>query len=110
MPVKSEERRKARINIAQIFTEAVKLGATDIHLHGGMEPMMRLHGEIVPINMQNSEILDNATLKAFTENYFTASQKSRFMDGEAIDWNYKKLSKLGTFRVNSSIAAGQVVI
>ncbi|MDD4003595.1 MAG: type IV pilus twitching motility protein PilT [Elusimicrobiaceae bacterium] len=37
------------MNMVEVLTKAVKLGASDIHIVIGKPPMMRLHGEILPV-------------------------------------------------------------
>src|SRR3546814_3580084 len=45
----------AFMDIAQLLTFSVKQGASDLHLSAGVEPMIRVDGDVKRINLPRSE-------------------------------------------------------
>jgi twitching motility protein PilT len=71
-------------------------GCSDIHLAVGIPPMLRLHGDLMPIKFRN---LGETELDGYVEEILTDSQKRRFRSGHDVDFSYVSEDG-GRFRVN----------
>ncbi len=71
-------------------------GCSDVHLAVGIPPMLRMHGELMPIKFRD---LGGPELEAYIEEILSASQKNRFMSGHDLDFSYVSEDG-GRFRVN----------
>jgi twitching motility protein PilT len=71
-------------------------GCSDIHLAVGIPPMLRLHGDLMPIKFRD---LRDTELEGYVDEILTESQKERFRRGQDIDFSYISEDG-GRFRVN----------
>jgi twitching motility protein PilT len=71
-------------------------GCSDIHLAVGVPPMLRMHGDLMPIKFRN---LGDTELEGYIDEILTQSQKERFRAGQDIDFSYVG-TESGRFRVN----------
>jgi twitching motility protein PilT len=71
-------------------------GCSDIHLAVGVPPMLRLHGDLMPIKFRD---LGDQELEGYIEEILSESQKDRFRRREDIDFSYVS-GDGGRFRVN----------
>jgi len=71
-------------------------GCSDVHLAVGIPPMLRLHGDLMPIKFRD---LGGAELEDYIQEILTEGQKQRFELGQDIDFSYVG-SESGRFRVN----------
>jgi twitching motility protein PilT len=71
-------------------------GCSDIHLAVGVPPMLRLHGDLMPIKFRD---LGDQELEGYVEEILSESQKDRFRRREDIDFSYVSTDG-GRFRVN----------
>ena len=71
-------------------------GCSDIHLAVGVPPMLRMHGELMPIKFRD---LGDTELESYVGEILTASQKKRFEAGNDLDFSYVSEDG-GRFRVN----------
>jgi twitching motility protein PilT len=71
-------------------------GCSDIHLAVGIPPMLRLHGDLMPIKFRD---LGDQELEGYVEEILSESQKDRFRRREDIDFSYVS-GDGGRFRVN----------
>ncbi len=71
-------------------------GCSDIHLAVGVPPMLRLHGDLMPIKFRD---LGDQELEGYVEEILSESQKDRFRRREDIDFSYVS-GDGGRFRVN----------
>jgi twitching motility protein PilT len=71
-------------------------GCSDIHLAVGIPPMLRLHGDLMPIKFRD---LGDTELQSYVEEILTTSQKERFAQGQDLDFSYVS-SEGGRYRVN----------
>ena len=71
-------------------------GCSDVHLAVGVPPMLRLHGDLMPIKFRN---LGDTELDGYVEEILTESQQQRFRRGQDIDFSYVSEDS-GRFRVN----------
>ncbi|MEZ5564558.1 MAG: PilT/PilU family type 4a pilus ATPase [Gammaproteobacteria bacterium] len=71
-------------------------GCSDIHLAVGVPPMLRMHGDLMPIKFRE---LGDTELDSYVDEILTAGQKKRFGDGHDLDFSYVSEDG-GRFRVN----------
>lgn len=71
-------------------------GCSDVHLAVGAPPLLRLHGELTPIAFRD---LGEAELEHYAWEILTPLQKTRFEQGEDLDFAYVA-EYAGRFRVN----------
>ncbi len=84
------------MDIQQLFTEAVRLEASDLHLVVGFPPMMRVSGKLGPV--PGIAPLVPADVEALVNAVFTPEQKDLFLTNREIDFSVA--TKLARFRVN----------
>ena len=71
-------------------------GCSDIHLAVGIPPMLRLHGDLMPIKFRD---LGDTELEGYVDEILSDSQRERFRRKNDIDFSYVS-SDGGRFRVN----------
>jgi len=71
-------------------------GCSDVHLAVGVPPMLRLHGDLMPIKFRN---LGDLELEGYVTDILTEAQLQRFQSGHDIDFSYVSEDG-GRFRVN----------
>lgn len=71
-------------------------GCSDIHLAVGVPPMLRMHGDLVPIKFRD---LRDAELEGYILEILTPSQSDRLLQGHDLDFSYVS-AEGGRFRVN----------
>jgi len=71
-------------------------GCSDIHLAVGVPPMLRMHGDLVPIKFRD---LRDAELESYVSEILTPNQSDHFLRGNDLDFSYVS-AEGGRFRVN----------
>lgn len=71
-------------------------GCSDVHLAVGAPPLLRMHGELLPIKFRE---LGKAELEGYLFEILTDTQVTRFESGNDLDFSYMSES-VGRFRVN----------
>jgi twitching motility protein PilT len=71
-------------------------GCSDIHLAVGIPPMLRLHGDLVPIKFRD---LRDTELESYVAEILTQNQAEHFARGNDLDFSYIS-AEGGRFRVN----------
>jgi twitching motility protein PilT len=71
-------------------------GCSDIHLAVGVPPMLRMHGDLVPIKFRD---LRDTELESYVNEILTQNQTEHFMRGNDLDFSYIS-AEGGRFRVN----------
>jgi twitching motility protein PilT len=74
----------------------VAQGCSDLHLAVGIPPMLRMHGDLMPIKFRN---LAEAELEAYITEVLTPSQLKILRGGDDLDFSYVS-TEGGRFRVN----------
>lgn len=85
------------MDIHVLFSEAVRLEASDLHLIVGFPPMLRVAGVLLPV--AGSSALNNDQALALIESTLTPEQKDIFATNKEIDYSLGTPS--GRFRVNA---------
>jgi twitching motility protein PilT len=75
---------------------AGKQGCSDIHLAVGVPPMLRLHGDLVPIKFRD---LRDTELDGYIDEILSPNQQEQFKRGADLDFSYVA-GYGGRFRVN----------
>ncbi|HUX74923.1 MAG TPA: PilT/PilU family type 4a pilus ATPase [Steroidobacteraceae bacterium] len=71
-------------------------GCSDLHLAVGVPPMLRMHGDLLPIKFRD---LGAAELEAYVTEVLTESQRAHLQAGNDLDFSYVS-GEGGRFRVN----------
>jgi twitching motility protein PilT len=71
-------------------------GCSDLHLAVGVPPMLRMHGDLMPIKFRE---LGGSELEGYLAEILTANQRQRFAGGSDLDFSYVS-EEGGRFRVN----------
>jgi twitching motility protein PilT len=71
-------------------------GCSDVHLAVGVPPMLRLHGDLLPIKFRD---LRASELESYIAEILTRSQNEQFNGGRDLDFSYVS-AEGGRFRVN----------
>src|SRR5271169_1174230 len=74
----------------------VAQGCSDLHLAVGVPPMLRMHGDLMPIKFRD---LGEAELEGYITEVLTQSQIKVLHDGNDLDFSYVS-AEGGRFRVN----------
>jgi len=64
---------------------AVAQGCSDLHLAVGVPPMMRMHGDLIPIKFRD---LGDTELEAYITEVLTQNQQRNLREGNDIDFSY----------------------
>lgn len=92
------------MDIKQLFSEAIRLKASDLHLIVGYPPMLRIAGKLTPVTGANK--LAPADTQALAATTFTPEEKELFLTNKEIDYSiaYGK----NRFRANAYVQQGSV--
>src|SRR5580693_4738664 len=71
-------------------------GCSDVHLAVGVPPMLRMHGDLMPIRFRE---LADAELEGYVNEILTKTQQDEFRNGHDLDFSYVSEDG-GRFRVN----------
>ncbi len=74
----------------------VAQGCSDLHLAVGVPPMLRMHGDLMPIKFRD---LGEAELEGYITEVLTQNQQKHLREGNDIDFSYVS-TEGGRFRVN----------
>ncbi len=74
----------------------IQQGCSDIHLAVGVPPMLRLHGDLLPIKFRE---LRDSELEGYIAEILTPTQQDTFSKGSDLDFSYVS-AEGGRFRVN----------
>src|SRR5574337_361667 len=97
----------ADIDLSSVLNVAVKSKASDVHLKAGVPPILRVHGNLVPI--KNHERLAPDEVAKTAMRMMSDSQKEVFKENHQVDMAYS-VPGLGRFRVNIFQQRGAVGI
>ncbi len=93
------------MEIQQILEEALKRGASDIHLMVGTYPTLRINGDLVPLAKAGDPTSDYIEKLVF--NLTTPEQKELLLTNKEIDFSFA-LGELARFRVNAFYQKGYI--
>jgi len=87
----------AQMDITDLLAFAVKHGASDVHLSAGLSPMVRINGEIRPVNVP---ALSKETVHAMIYDIMNDAQRKWFEENLEIDFAID-IPQVARFRVNA---------
>lgn len=93
------------MHIDDLFREAVKKKASDLHLVAGQKPILRINGILKPI--AESKVLVPSTIQELAFDIITEKQKEKFLENKEMDVSYE-ISNLSRFRVNLHFERGNI--
>ena len=85
------------MDINQILTTVVGLNASDLHIKVGSYPVVRINGDLKPV--EGTEKITPETASAIASALMSDPLKNRFEEKKEVDFSYS-VSGLGRFRVN----------
>jgi twitching motility protein PilT len=97
----------ADIDLTSILNVAVKGRASDVHLKAGVPPILRIHGNLVPVKNHDRLAPDDVSRAALR--LMNEAQKEAFKEHHQVDMAYS-IPGLGRFRVNIFQQRGAVGI
>lgn len=84
------------MDIQELYAEAGRLEASDLHLISGFPPMLRVNGVLGAID--GTAVLSSADIEQLIYSVLTAEQKELFLTNKELDFSVA--STVGRFRVN----------
>jgi len=91
-------------DIIEFLALTIERGASDLHLCVGSQPMVRLHGVMVPVS---DKVLNAETCRELIYSIFTENQRARFEETWELDFALT-VKGLGRFRSNAHYSRGAV--
>jgi twitching motility protein PilT len=88
------------ISITNLLEFGVGQKASDLHLSAGRPPMLRVHGDVKPINIDGLESLDENEVKAMLYEIMSDSNRKVFEENYECDFSFE-VPNLARFRVNA---------
>jgi twitching motility protein PilT len=85
------------VDINELLRLAVEKKASDLHLKVGSFPMVRIHGNLVPI--KSDKKLDHEDLVEMAAAIMPSAHRQKFKDSQEVDLSYS-VPGLGRFRCN----------
>lgn len=84
------------MNIQELFAEAARLSASDIHIVVGYPPMLRVAGKLQAVNGQS--VLTESAVNELLLPICSAEQKELYLTNKELDFSH--VAATGRFRVN----------
>lgn len=93
--------------VREWLARAVELEASDVHIAAGYSPMVRLHGELQPLD---EELLDGDTTRELLTALCSPPVLDRFLLEQDVDFSFELeiASRMCRFRINLFINSGEV--
>lgn len=92
------------MDIQQLFSETIRLNASDLHLIPGYPPMLRVNGKLEPA--AGSQVLQPHDTEALAFSVFSDAQKELFLTNKEIDFSIG--AQGGRFRANMYYQKGSI--
>src|SRR5437588_2269617 len=86
-----------RISLSELLHKLSELGGSDLHITTGTAPLVRVHGEIRPLD--GYQQLNSAETKQLAYSVLTDAQKHRFEENLELDFSFG-VKGLSRFRAN----------
>jgi len=93
-------------SLHDLLKAMMEKGASDLHLATGLPPVMRLHGQVVPVG---TEPLAPAETKSLAYSILTEAQKQKFEEEYELDLSFG-VKGLSRFRANVFMERGAVAL
>src|SRR5262245_59545070 len=96
------------MELNEMLSKAVALGASDVHLKAGLVPVIRVNGSLRPLSPK-APVFDATALKNIAQSMMSSRQKIQFEKNKECDMSYG-IAGVGRFRVNVFQQRGTVRI
>jgi twitching motility protein PilT len=96
------------MELNEMLSKAVALGASDVHLKAGLVPVIRVNGNLRPLSPK-APVFDAAALKNIAQSMMSSRQRIAFEKNKELDMSYG-IAGVGRFRVNVFQQRGTVRI
>ncbi len=93
------------MTIDDIINQALKLGASDIHVKTGKPPYLRINGELITMDMPS---FDKTTLNNVILGMLSEEQKATLFKNKELDFSFRSTQDY-QFRVNVCYSQGLIV-
>lgn len=93
-------------SLHDLLKTMMEKGASDLHLATGLPPVMRLHGQVIPVG---TEALQPAETKSLAYSILTEAQKQKFEEEYELDLSFG-VKGLSRFRANVFMERGAVAL
>lgn len=93
------------MNIKSLFGEAVKRKASDIHLVVGLNPILRIDGELE--SLKNEKIISGKDMEQMVFSIIDEKQKNKFLEKKDLDFGYT-FNEKDRLRVNLKFEKGNI--
>ncbi|MFB3817303.1 MAG: type IV pilus twitching motility protein PilT [Candidatus Methylomirabilales bacterium] len=93
-------------SLHDLLKTMMEKGASDLHLASGLPPVMRLHGQVIPVG---TEALAPAETKSLAYSILTEAQKQKFEEEYELDLSFG-VKGLSRFRANVFMERGAVAL
>ena len=93
-------------SINEILTEAITLKASDIHITVGVPVMIRLRGELCPLN---DDVLTSSIVTALVHEIIPQDHFESFQENYQLDFSHS-IPRVSRFRVNAYYQRGQMAL
>lgn len=90
------------VDLINLLSQAVQHEASDLHLHVDSAPLLRVHGEMVPLG---EGVLDGDTCRNLILSVLTEEQRHKFEESRELDFALE-LADVGRFRGNAHFSRG----
>jgi twitching motility protein PilT len=90
------------LDLLQLLASTVQHGASDLHLHQGAPPLLRVHGELHPLG---EAVLDGDSCRNLILSALTDEQRIKFEENRELDFALE-IPNLGRFRGNAHFSRG----
>ena len=95
------------MEIRVVLAGAVRSGASDVHLKVGAPPMLRIHGDLIPVD--GAPRIDREAMQTYLAQLMPDHHRERLARAFQVDFAYGEPS-LGRFRVNVFYQRGEPAI
>ena len=87
------------IDMQAMLSQVVQRDASDLHLIVGVPPMLRIHGQLTPVQGTETEALTNEMAQQLAASIMTPEQKELLNVNKEVDLGYQ-FGEYGRFRLN----------
>src|ERR1700743_2883220 len=92
------------LDIISFLALTVERGGSDLYLLANSQPMVRIHGDLLPLS---ETVLDADVCRNLIYSIFTEAQRARFEETLELDFALN-VDNLGRFRANAHYSRGVV--
>ncbi len=91
--------------LEKLLSDVIKQGGSDLHLSDGRHPMVRINGDLIPMN--SYDVFDEKTMAGVLGAMISPEFKKEFEENKELDFSYA-FKDQGRFRGNAFVQQGRV--